>query len=144
MAESVYKVVEIVGTSTESWAKAAEAAVTEAAKSVRDLRIAEVVQMDMTLKDGKVEAYRVAPEQYVQGILAGERGVLSRFISLLEPQLAEARDGRPHAYQDDQAKPQQATTEAERRQVCVPPRGEGAETVRPEGREGQSWGSGGR
>jgi len=59
MPESVYKVVEIVGTSTESWAKAAETAVSTAAKSLRDLRIAEVVEMDMQLKDGKVEAYRV-------------------------------------------------------------------------------------
>ena len=55
----MYKVVEIVGTSTESWAKAAETAVSTAAKSLRDLRIAEVVEMDMQLKDGKVEAYRV-------------------------------------------------------------------------------------
>jgi dodecin len=59
MLERVYKVVEIVGTSTESWAKAAETAVSTAAKSLRDLRIAEVVEMDMQLKDGKVEAYRV-------------------------------------------------------------------------------------
>jgi hypothetical protein len=59
MPESVYKVVEIVGTSTESWAKAAETAVSTAAKSLRDLRIAQVVEMDMQLKDGKVEAYRV-------------------------------------------------------------------------------------
>jgi flavin-binding protein dodecin len=59
MPERVYKVVEIVGTSTESWAKAAETAVSTAAKSLRDLRIAEVVEMDMQLKDGKVEAYRV-------------------------------------------------------------------------------------
>jgi flavin-binding protein dodecin len=59
MAENVYKVIEIVGTSPESWATAGEAAVSRAAKSLRDLRIAEVVQMDMQLKDGKVEAYRV-------------------------------------------------------------------------------------
>jgi flavin-binding protein dodecin len=59
MEESVYKVIEIVGTSTESWAKAAETAVSTAAKSLRDMRIAEVVEMDMQLKDGKVEAYRV-------------------------------------------------------------------------------------
>ena len=58
MAESVYKVVELVGTSTDSWEKAAAAAVDRASKSLRDLRIAEVVQLDMQLDNGKVEAYR--------------------------------------------------------------------------------------
>jgi flavin-binding protein dodecin len=55
---SVYKVIEIIGTSTDSWEKAAAAAVQKAAKSLRDLRIAEVVEMDMQLEDGKVRAYR--------------------------------------------------------------------------------------
>ena len=59
MAESVYKVIELVGTSTESWEKAAAAAVETAAKSLRDLRVAEVVELDMQLEDGKVRAYRV-------------------------------------------------------------------------------------
>jgi flavin-binding protein dodecin len=58
MAESVYKVVELVGTSTESWEKAAKAAVERAAKSLRDLRVAEVVEQDLQIKNGKVEAYR--------------------------------------------------------------------------------------
>ena len=58
MAESVYKVIELVGTSTESWEKAAKAAVDRAGQSLRDLRIAEISQLDMQLKDGKVEAYR--------------------------------------------------------------------------------------
>lgn len=58
MPESVYKVIEIVGTSTESWEKAAAAAVGRASKSLRDLRVAEVVQLDMQIKAGKVEAYR--------------------------------------------------------------------------------------
>jgi len=58
MAESVYKVIELVGTSTESWEKAAAAAVAMAAKSLRDLRIAEVVQLDLQLEDGKVRVYR--------------------------------------------------------------------------------------
>ena len=58
MAESVYKVIELVGTSTESWEKAATAAIKRAAKSLRDLRVAEVSQLDMVLKDGKVESYR--------------------------------------------------------------------------------------
>lgn len=55
---SVYKVIELVGTSTESWEKAAEAAVAMAAKSLRDLRIVEVVKLDIQLEDGKVKAYR--------------------------------------------------------------------------------------
>jgi flavin-binding protein dodecin len=58
MAESVYKVIELVGTSTESWEKAAAAAVKRASKSLRDLRIAEIVQLDMSLNEGKVESYR--------------------------------------------------------------------------------------
>ncbi len=58
MPESVYKIIELVGTSTESWEKAAKAAVDKAGKSLRDLRFVEVVQLDMQLKNGKVEAYR--------------------------------------------------------------------------------------
>ena len=58
MPESVYKVIELVGTSTESWEKAAAAAVATAAKSLRDLRIAEVSTLDMHLENGKVMAYR--------------------------------------------------------------------------------------
>jgi hypothetical protein len=58
MADSVYKVIELVGTSTESWEKAAVAAVELAAQSLRDLRIAEVVELDMQLEDGQVRAYR--------------------------------------------------------------------------------------
>ena len=58
MAESVYKVIELVGTSSESWEKAASAAVKKASKTLRDLRIAEVSELDMVLKDGKVESYR--------------------------------------------------------------------------------------
>ncbi len=58
MAESVYKVIELVGTSNESWEKAAAAAVERASKSLRDLRIAEVVELDMQVKNGKVDTYR--------------------------------------------------------------------------------------
>jgi len=58
MSESVYKIVELVGTSTESWEKAAAAAVERAGKSLRDLRIAEVSSLDMQIKDGRVEGYR--------------------------------------------------------------------------------------
>ena len=58
MAESVYKVIELVGTSSESWEKAARAAVELASKSLRDLRVAEVAELDMQIEDGKVVAYR--------------------------------------------------------------------------------------
>jgi len=58
MAESVYKVIELVGSSTESWEKAAQAAVERAAQSLRDLRVAEVTAQDVVVENGKVEAYR--------------------------------------------------------------------------------------
>ena len=58
MAESVYKVVEVVGTSTESWERAAKAAVERASKSLRDLRVAEVVEQDVVIEKGKITAYR--------------------------------------------------------------------------------------
>ena len=58
MAESVYKVIELIGTSTESWEKAAAAAVARAGESLRDLRIAEVSDLDMQIKDGEIAAYR--------------------------------------------------------------------------------------
>ncbi len=58
MGESVYKVIELVGTSTESWEKAAAAAVATAGESLRDLRVAEIMQLDMHLEEGKVLAYR--------------------------------------------------------------------------------------
>ncbi len=58
MAESVYKVIELIGTSTESWEKAATAAVATASKSLRDLRIAEISELDMQIENGKVRAYR--------------------------------------------------------------------------------------
>ena len=58
MPESVYKIITLVGTSTESWEKAAKAAVERAGKTLRDLRVAEVVELDMQLDKGKVEAYR--------------------------------------------------------------------------------------
>ena len=59
MAESVYKIIELVGTSPDSWEKAATAAVNKAAKTLRDLRIAEVSNQDIVVTDGKIEAYRV-------------------------------------------------------------------------------------
>jgi dodecin len=58
MAESVYKVIELIGTSKESWEKAAKAAVERAGKSLRELRVAEVVQQDLVIENGKVTAYR--------------------------------------------------------------------------------------
>ena len=58
MTDSVYKMIELVGTSSESWEKATAAAIARAGKSLRDLRIAEVSKLDVQIKDGKVEAYR--------------------------------------------------------------------------------------
>ena len=59
MAESVYKVIEIVGSSGESWEKAASAAIERASNSLRDLRIAEVVEQDLHIEDGKISACRI-------------------------------------------------------------------------------------
>lgn len=58
MAESVYKIIELVGTSPDSWEKAATAAVTRASQTLRDLRVAEVVEQDLVIENGKVTAYR--------------------------------------------------------------------------------------
>ena len=58
MTENVFKVIELVGTSDESWEKAASAAVARAAVSLRDLRVAEVVELDLQLEDGQIRAYR--------------------------------------------------------------------------------------
>ena len=58
MTDSVYKVIELIGTSPDSWEKAAAAAVDTAAKSLRDLRVAEISELDMQIEDGKVRAYR--------------------------------------------------------------------------------------
>jgi flavin-binding protein dodecin len=58
MAESVYKVIELIGTSTESWEKAAAVAVERAAQSLRELRVAEVAELDMVIDEGKITAYR--------------------------------------------------------------------------------------
>ncbi len=59
MADGVYRVTEVIGTSTESWEAAARNAVETAGKTVRDLRIAEVVREDVTISDGKIQSYRV-------------------------------------------------------------------------------------
>ena len=58
MSDSVYKIIELVGTSTESWEKAATNAISRASETLRDLRIAEVSAMDLIIKEGKVEGYR--------------------------------------------------------------------------------------
>jgi dodecin len=58
MSESVYKVIELIGTSGEAWERAAAAAVAEAAKTLRDLRIAEVSELDVVVEDGRVKSYR--------------------------------------------------------------------------------------
>ena len=58
MSDSVYKVIEVIGTSSESWEKAARVAVDRAGKTLRDLRIAEVIDQDMKIEDGKIAAFR--------------------------------------------------------------------------------------
>ena len=58
MSASVYKIIELVGVSTESWEKAATAAVERAAQTLSDLRIAEVAELDLQIEDGKVQGYR--------------------------------------------------------------------------------------
>jgi len=58
MAESVYKVIELIGTSSESWEKAAAAAIKRASETLRDLRVAEVKELDVVIDNGKVESYR--------------------------------------------------------------------------------------
>ena len=58
MADRVYKVIELIGTSSKSWDEAAKSAIDRASKSLRDLRVAEVVELDIALKDGKFEAFR--------------------------------------------------------------------------------------
>ena len=75
MAESVYKIIEVVGTSPESWEKAAAAVVNRAAKTLRDLRVAEIVQLDMQISDGKVEAYRAKGKALLQVRRLGRRSL---------------------------------------------------------------------
>ena len=58
MADSVYKVIELVGTSSESWEKAAAAAVKQASRTLRDLRVAEISTLDVAIEDGKIKSYR--------------------------------------------------------------------------------------
>jgi flavin-binding protein dodecin len=70
MANSTYKIIELVGTSTKSWEDAAKSAVETAAKSVKELRVAEVTRMDMTIENGKVTGYRARVTvsfKYVRG-----------------------------------------------------------------------------
>ncbi len=59
MADSVYRVTQVIGTSTESWAGAARTAVETAAKTIRDLRVAEVDKLDVTIENGRITSYRV-------------------------------------------------------------------------------------
>ncbi len=58
MPESVYKVIELIGTSSDSWEKAAAAAIRRAGQTLRDLRVAEISALDIALKDGKIQSYR--------------------------------------------------------------------------------------
>ena len=73
MADSVYRVTEVIGVSSESWEAAASSAVETAAKTVRDLRVAEVVREDVTIENGTVSAYPRAPGDLVQVRLGGLR-----------------------------------------------------------------------
>jgi flavin-binding protein dodecin len=59
MADSVYRVTELVGTSSQSWEAAAKGAIETASKTLRDLRVAEVVRQDLTIEDGKITTYRI-------------------------------------------------------------------------------------
>ena len=59
MADSVYRVTELVGTSSQSWEAAAKSAIETASKTLRDLRVGEVVRQDLTIEDGKITSYRV-------------------------------------------------------------------------------------
>src|SRR5439155_6670640 len=86
MPDSVYKIIELVGSSTVSWEKAAAAAVERAGQHLRDLRIAEVVQLDMHLKDGKVETYRAKLKASFK--YKGQSARLNR--ALIEQELAAA------------------------------------------------------
>lgn len=58
MANNVYKVIELIGTSPDSWEKAAAAAIKQAGKTLRELRVAEISQLDVQMRDGKIESYR--------------------------------------------------------------------------------------
>jgi len=72
MADSVYRVTELVGTSSESWEKAAAAAVETASQTLRDLRIAEVVELDLQIEDGRVRAYRTRLKVSFKYVREGE------------------------------------------------------------------------
>jgi hypothetical protein len=58
VANNVYKVIELIGTSPDSWEKAAAAAIKQAGKTLRELRVAEISQLDVQMRDGKIESYR--------------------------------------------------------------------------------------
>lgn len=81
MADSVYRVTELIGTSSQSWEAAARTAVETAAKSLRDLRVAEVVEQDLTIENGKVTSYRVKLNvsfKYEASPAAGRRATKKR------------------------------------------------------------------
>ena len=82
MSDSVYKIVELIGTSTESWERAAASAVERAAETLRDLRIAEVVQLDIQIKDGKTIWRQALPAPVVKDGLAVDSQ--ARIVAALE------------------------------------------------------------
>ena len=94
MAESVYKIVDLVGTSTESWEKAAAAAVARASQTLRDLRIAEVEQLDMQIEEGQVINYRAKGAALVQ--------VRRRRLALTPPSNAISRSANHAVATGDQ------------------------------------------
>jgi flavin-binding protein dodecin len=101
MAESVYKVVELVGTSTVSWEKAAAAAVKLAGQSLRDLRVAEVTQLDMHIVDGKVSAYRAKVNLSFKYESSGDSGSLA-------PKARRAAKAAPEDDEDEAPAPKKA------------------------------------
>jgi len=101
MAESVYKVVELVGTSTVSWEKAAAAAVKLAGQSLRDLRVAEVTQLDMHIVDGKVSAYRAKVNLSFKYEASGDSGSAA-------PKARRAAKAAPEEDEDEAPAPKKA------------------------------------
>ena len=121
MASSVYKVIELVGTSTESWEEAARAAVERASQSLRDLRIAEVVEFDMQITDGKDEAYRAKvkvsfkfEENQEPAMLMKSRGQSSLAAFGLPLMLLDSRTQNKERTDDEERRRSQAVYNSDR------------------------------
>jgi flavin-binding protein dodecin len=85
MPQSVYKVIEVIGTSTTSWEEAAKIAVERTGEHLRDLRVAEVVELDLVITDGKVEAYRAKVKVSFKYEVRLDRGCTPSLLSLACP-----------------------------------------------------------